>query len=402
MRTAPPYRTTTLHRAGLRHQRGVFLIGLLLGIVLLSTILVSIFALQRRAYVENYATIEGNAMAQFAIGLRGFVAAVQADPASLPANPLVVNGVDFLKPPTCGGLATNPPEGFVPCVFTGQTFGQFYATTINRNAATNEIEARTTLIVPDLADGNNRVMTAARMAEGAMANQNVPSTGVFMTAFANVPENYVGPAPPVTPAVPDRGRVLLIVNNAPSNDLWLRVDGTNSMNANLQMGGFSIQNARDARFAGDLRVEGRAQVDNGLTVTSGTLDAREGVFARDGVVEATNKFLSQAINTGVVLTGSASYTVNKPQCCPPGALPGECTPDEAIYASLQSTGTGAHDALYDARVDVVDLGSQWSVTPVVRGADFALTNVGFGIQLQRNVVTTNPADARVMVLTKCR
>lgn len=396
------YGFKAVHRAGPRRQRGALLIGLLLGLVLLSMILVSIFALQRRAYVENYATIEGNAMAQFAIGLRGFVAAVQADPALLPASPLLIDGVDFLKPPTCGGLAANPPEGFVPCVFTAQTFGQFYSTTINRNAATNEIEARTTLIVPDLADGNNRVMTAARMAEGAMANQNVPSTGVFMTAFANVPESYVGPTPPVTPAPADRGRVLLVVNNAPSNDLWLRVDGTNSMNANLQMGGFSIQNARDARFAGDLRVEGRAQVDSGLTVTSGTLDAREGVFARDGVVEATNKFLSQAINTGVVLTGSVSYTVDKPQCCPPGALPSECTPDEAIYASLQSTGTGAHDALYDARVDVVDMGAQWLVTPVVRGADFALTNVGFGIQLQRNVVTTNPADARVMVLTKCR
>jgi len=384
-------------------QRGAAaLIGLLVALALTGALVSGYALIAQRQYRIAFAEIEGQAASQFAVGLRGFVAAAQSNPALLPSNPFVNGGVEWLRPPTCGGLAGNPDAGYVPCNFTGQTLGQNYRTSITRIAATNAIEARLIFRVPVLdGDPATLILTAERVVEASLRQQSLPANGMFYEAFANVSTGANGPSAPV-PAATDVGRVVVIVNNAPSNDIFLRVDGTNQMLANLNFGGFSVRNARDARFSGDLRVENRVQIDNGLTVTNGLTDIRgDAIFERNVVLQNIGRFASSGIYNAQLLTGAASYNVGKPNCAQAGNAP-------AIYTSFQATGSPNHggvyraDALYDSRIDVQDLGGSWSVTPVVRGTRFTLQQTGVAISLNRTLDQTSPSDARIVVMTRCR
>jgi hypothetical protein len=393
---------------GPRRQGGfAIMISLLIGIILVTVLITSLFVMEQRRQSIDFARIEGFAVSQMATGLRGFITQVQVNPSILTTNPFFRTGVDWLKPESCGGLSTNPPEGFLPCAFTGGTLGRDYEVTIQYDVASNAIEARMTLTAPALSgEPQSPIMVAERMVEAALSQQGTPVTGTFFGAFANVPEAYAGEDIDVLPNALDAGRVLVIVNNAPSNDIFLRVDGSNTMNANLRFSGpqgFSISNARDGQFNGNLSVEGAAQINDGLTVDGRTVDSRGGLYTTDGYVQATGKWMSQAITDGVVLTGDTAYFVPHPVCCPAGDADCMLNADYAIYTAFQSTGSNAaYDALYDARIDVSTLPGGWSVRPRVRGMTMALSTDFPAITLDRTIQEYDAPSARVMVMTKCR
>jgi hypothetical protein len=143
-------------RAALAHggrafsQRGnTTLIGMLLATAIAAGALPWIAEQQQRRITDEMAATTGHDLAQFAAGLRGFIAAAQSNPSIIPAAPQT--GTNWLRPPTCGGLPTNPPTGYIPCHFarygTRDTlFDADFQATITRNAATNYIEARTTFV----------------------------------------------------------------------------------------------------------------------------------------------------------------------------------------------------------------------------------------------------------------
>lgn len=379
-----------------RHQRGSFLIEAMFALAIMASIVVVYAQLADRKVKATRAEIEGEAFGQFAVGLRGFVATAQSQPGIIPTGPQV--GVNWLKSPACGGLPTNPNVGYVPCNYTGQTFGSIYSTSFTYDPATNAIEARTNFIVPTVGDGpRNSILMADRLVATANAQQTLPNNGMFYAAYANVPSNASGPPTPATIANPgpDTGRVVMVVNNAPSQDIWLRTDGTNQMLANLNMGGFSLGNARDGRFTGQV------QIDTGMTVTSGLADLRGGVVAPDVALTTIGKAASQGIYDARVLTGSTAYAVTKPNCSQAGNRP-------AIYVAMQGTGTinsdGAYsaDTLYEARADVVDAGGAWNIYPVSRGTRFDLATGEDGLSLDRQIVENSPTDMRLVVLVRCQ
>jgi hypothetical protein len=324
----------------------------------------------------------------------------------MPSNPYSVTGVDWLKPPTCGGLAGNPAKGFVPCSFTGGRLAPAFSTTITQTPATNTIEARTSFFVPKLgANPKNVGVVAAKVADAAMAQQTSPANGTFFMVYANTPVTANAPVSVSAVNPTDRGRVLVIENNAPSNDVFLRTDGTNSMLADLNVGGHSLANAKNGEFNGDLRVKGTSQIDGGLSVTAGTADLRGGVIAPDVQVTSVGHNLSQALYNATVYTGQTSYQVPKPDCTQ--ANLGASSP--GIYATMQATGTPATsgaDALYDSHVQVTDMGTYWTVVPVVRSTTFSLngssTADSLTIQLNKTVSTANVKDMAIMVMTKCK
>lgn len=383
-----------------RSQGGYILIAAMLGLAILASIIAVVMRLESRRILTASAEIEGQATGQFAIGLRGFIAAAQSSPAILPGTARI--GVNWLKPPTCGGLASNPAEGYVPCSFTGATLGPSYSTTFTRNATTNAIEARTTFVVrPYEADPTTVILMAERIARGALSNQSLPNNGVFFNIFANVAQNATSPAPAASmPAPPNRGRVVLVVNNAPSNDIFLRTDGTNRMLANLNFGGFSVQNARDGQFTGNVRVNRRMQVDQGLT-SLGAADLRGGVVTNEIALTSVGKFVSEGIYDARILTGATAYNVTKPNCTQAGNNPG-------IYVALQGTGTmnsnGNYnaDSLFEARADVANMGSYWRIVPRASGVKFGLTTSGTDLVLTKQYSQIQPRDQRLLVMTRCR
>lgn len=380
-------------------QGGYMLIASMFAIAIGSALMVTAMRHQARTQHIALATGQGALAAQFAVGLRGFMAAVQANPALLPTAARA--GVDWLKPPACGGLAGNPAQGYVPCSYTGGTLGPQYQTTFTRDPATNLIEIRTTFLIPPI-DGDPRspVVNAERVVQGALANQSQPANGVFFNAFANVPAAATAPlAGAATPAAGNVGRVVMIASNAPSNDLWLRTDGTNQMLANLNMGGMSIGNARDGRFSGDVRIDRRLQVDQGMRVV-GPSELEGGVVTPEIALTNIGKFAAEGIYDAQVYTGATSYTVAKPNCAAAGNNPG-------IYVAMQGTGSVNSagyrgDAMYQARADVADLGGSWRITPVVHGTRFDLAVAGSDIVLRKTLTANSPADMRLLVMRRCR
>lgn len=355
----------------------------------------------QRAFNERAAG-EGAHAAQFAVGLRGFIAAAQADPSLIPGG--AQTGVDWLKAQPCGGLAGNPAAGYLPCHFTGGNYGPTYTTTFQHDPVTNHLLVRTHFTVMEMGSGDQRRrgMFAERVVAAAMATQAQPNSGVFFTAFANTPANAMGPPAAVPAGGPgaDTGRVVMLASNAPTNDIFLRTDGTNHMEANLNMGGMSIGNALDGRFTGNLRVDGIAQISDGLTVTTGATDLRGGLITNEAAFTNIGKYASEGIYHAEVHTGSQQYTVPKPNCSEAGNSPG-------IYAVVQGSGTPnidgyVGDALYETRVDVTDSGSSWTVRPVIQTLKLNLEREADELLLTRQVSTVNPRNMRVLVMTRCR
>lgn len=382
-----------------RQQRGYMLLAASLGLIIFSVVIVMGVRMETQRAFNERATADGAEAAQFAIGLRGFIAAIQADPALIPAG--TRTGVDWLKAPACGGLATNPPAGYVPCSYRGGRYGANYQTTFAHDPATNALAVRTTFQVPPLGDNpRRRIMYAERLVAAALAAQTSPANSVFFTAFANTPAAATGPGAAAANPGANAGRVVMLATNAPTNDLWLRTDGTNHMEANLNMGGMSIGNALDGRFSGNLRVDGMAQVSDGLTVTSGTTDLRGGLITNEAAITSIGKYVSEGIYHAEVYTGSTAYTITKPNCSQAGNNPG-------IYAVMQGSGTPNSagymgDALYESRVDVINHSSTWEVIPVVQTLKLDLLRQDDDLVLTRSVEQVHPANMRVLVMTRCR
>lgn len=395
-------------RPSRRAQRGQnMIIGAVLALVIFALILARWATVQRTNYVQDFANAQGANLAQFGIGVRGYIAAVQGGTATLTSNPYIVTGVNFLKPPTCGGLATNPTAGYVPCSYDGGTYGTALSTTITETPATKVITSSTTFVV-EPENGGQKVSAsdlASKIVSATLANQASPQNGLFINAFANAPATATSQPNPNAIVAANYGRVVLYASNAPTNDIWLRVDGTNQMLADLNMGGNSIDNALNGSFTGSVRVQGTAEVDNGLSVTAGTADLRGGTITPDVEVTSVGHMASQALYNMQVLTGATSYTVAQPNC----SAANEGTSAPSIYVAMQGSGTPesvSGDALYEAHANVVNNGSTWTVTPVAHATTFSLTGSSSGgnltLNLNKTVSAEDPSDQVLLVMTKCK
>ncbi|MEY2152293.1 type II secretion system protein [Rhodanobacter sp. 115] len=390
-----------------RRQSGFILIATLLSLVIIAIILAYWAKTERRNWVQTRANAQGAADAQFGIGLRGFIASVQGGSVTMPSNPYTVTGVNWLKAPTCGGLAGNPATGFVPCGFNGGEYGARFNTTVTKTAATNMIVASTWFAAQPVNGGTKQSAAsfASAIAEATRSQQTPPTNGMFFDVFANAAIGATTAPDPSAITPVNSGRVVLYASNAPSSDIWLRVDGTNQMLADLNMGGNSIKNAKDGSFTGSVRVQGTAEIDNGLSVTNGTADLRGGAIAPDFEVTGVGHMASQALYNMQVLTGATSYTVAKPNCTQ--ANGGTSAP--SIYVAMQGTGTPEAvqgDALYEAHANVYDNGATWTVSPTLHSTTFSLTGSSSGgnltLNLNKTVQAESPSDQVLLVMTKCK
>lgn len=389
-----------------RRQDGFAMIGMLLALVVLAIILVFWAKAEQRAWEQTRANAQGAAAAQFGVGVRGFMASVQGGGA-LPSNPYTVTGVAWLKAPACGGLPGNPAAGYVPCGFTGGEFGATFRTTVTLTPATNLVVSSTWFVVPAPSGLSLQAAAsfASKIAYATRAQQTPPLNGMFFDVFSNAPTTAITQPSPSALVPADRGRVVLYASNAPSSDIWLRVDGTNQMLADLNMGGHSIRSAKDGSFSGSVRVQGTEEIDNGLAVTAGPADLRGGTKTPDVEVDSVGHMASQAIYAAQVFTGGTSYSMPKPDCSKANLG----SSSAAIYVAMQGTGSpqsSGGDALYDAHANVVDNGASWTITPEVHTTTFSLSGNAIGgmlrLNLDKSVRAANPADQVLLVMTKCR
>jgi len=424
-----------------RETGSTTLFGLLIATTMAIATIPLVAEMQNRQVMRETAKATGQDLAEFAIGLRGFIAAAQSNPALIPAG--AINGANWLKAPTCGGLAANPANGYIPCNFGNYggrdtLFDASYQTTITRNAATNYIEARTTFIPQVPSDPIKRGTVADDIVNAAMSHTTIPANGLFSNFMSNVPVNAndlsARLATMNNPASANFGRVLLIAANAPSNDLWLRTDGTNQMLAALNMGGNDLVNARGIQATGNLNLGGGASIGGDTTINQDLrvgqnatigqdlfvtrdisagrdMAAQRDIISANGDVRASrgNLSASNGINgdtrgvviaddgylTDMVLSNGvtprlsqgvfdmrvvgANATVPKPSC--PAGLG-----NPQIFTAIQSIVPNDGSEMHGSRVNVTNLGASWRVTPLV------LVAIG-GWQTANN--------AQIVVSTKC-
>jgi len=389
----------------MRKQHGFSLLGVLLGLGVSAAVATVAMELQHRQFMDDLATEAGTDLASLALGMRGFIAAAQNNPALIPGG--VVAGVNWLKPPTCGGAATNPAQGYIPCSFPSYNgfdtpFGVNFSTQFTRNAATNLITARTTYI-PTTLPLNRRGAAAARVAVTAARQDTSPATGLFTTYLSNVPtaaNDASGRNAVISNAAsPDFGRVLAVVENAPSNDIYLRTDGTTTMLGVLNMGLQNITNAKDITATGNISADGTLNVGQGIGVSSGDVtlvsgnvkttnsingDGRGIVIADDvHISDMANGFgvaprMSQAVFD--VQVKSNWDIVNKPSC--PTGLG-----NPQIFASIQDVSLDSGEPIHGSRIIAQDMGGVWQV----RLEALSITS---GWQV-------SSASSKIVVMTKC-
>jgi len=269
------------HPPGARRQRGETLIGLLLATGIAAAALGVAIEMQQRAQERLDAQHGGVLLAQTADGLRRLISAVPGNPAMLPTGPQT--GVNWLKPSTCGGLATNPPQGFVPCSFGDNFWTPAFQTTFTNVAG--QIEARLTFVVPAAYSRPRAGVLADIIAEHANANLttsvvNAPAPGFITPGFVTVmshvrqADNNLANRPAIraNTADADFARLVVSVSNHANTDAFLRTDGSNRMNAALNLSNNDLINGRNlqaqtAALSGAMTANA---VNSATTLTAGT------------------------------------------------------------------------------------------------------------------------------------
>ncbi|HEX7324445.1 MAG TPA: hypothetical protein VF292_03700 [Rhodanobacteraceae bacterium] len=416
-------------------QGGLTLIGLAIATALLAIIVAGLALEFARYERQQAADRNGQALAQMATGLSAYIDAVQGGTVHVLGNPEVEYGFAWLKPPTCGGLPGNPTTGFVPCAFDPGANSAFFVTTVQTLPATGTTQAVTMLcagndgVQPSLAgtcagpdantDGRRRMLLQAAMVARAARANAPPHDAGFVSAFSNTPPGaptQLTPQQVVTGNPFTQGLVTLVVNDNPAQDPFLRVDGSNHMLANLNVGGHGIADASTGDFSGvvtmgSLTDNGAANVtgiaDLHNTNVAGTLGVGQkatfytttqtiGAATLNGPVTATDgatisnlnvdgqatvggdvkaadvqstqngTWLSSAVHTSYFLTGKTQYTVPAPQCT-------TNSPTPEIYVAIKDTGASyPSPAVNDYSVGTTGNGP-WVVYPMQQAMTYTVS-----------------------------
>lgn len=416
-----------------KEQSGFTLIGTLLALSVAIGALPFAHKVMDREATNRLAEAAGHDLAKLAGGMRHYIEMRQGGQEVL--VPGVGDGLDFFRAATCGGPARaffNADEGYIPCHLgrygpNDTLFGVNYNFIVT-NFGTGGIEIRATYVVEHNRPGRIGVI-ASRIAGAAAAHGGIARNGVFETFMANVEVMAMDPAV----AAVDNGRVLLIASNRPSDDPWLRTDGTNEMNANIRAGGNSLVNAWSIEAAGDLVLGNDAFIGGGTLiaanlqvgqninavgdirsdgsisaagrVTAGTelaagtdviagndvIAGRDMGAARD-VIAGNNVLASNDLWIGAINEWAARgvYTMNVRDFAPAGVVvepntltcPAPLTP--TIFTSTQSIATGTGAPIYGERIVVTGTGPWVMRAEVLYGTGWQIT-----------------PNARVVVTTKC-
>jgi len=286
-------------------QSGFGLTGTYLAILLLLMMLGIYLHFRARLHTESVARATGHDLAQVTAGVRQWVS---ANAGNMTITTASYSGVSWLKSPSCGGPASNPSEGYLPCNITARTpLGQSYQTAVNRTGS--QLKAVVTLARPNLpdraADGNiaQLIANAAKAVPDSLAT---PAQGTFVHFAANDPAN------PLDPSLPGFGQVTATVSNAASLDAWLRTDGSNHMNAALNMDNHDILGAKDIDGSGSMTMKGD------VASTTGDVVAANGkVIAKHDVTSLAGNLV--ALNGGVTSRGTL-YSQNGDVLAPNGNM----------------------------------------------------------------------------------
>jgi len=175
----------------------------------------------------------------------------------------------------------------------------------------------------------------------------------------------------------DTGRVVMAINNAPTNDAWLRVDGTNMMLANLNMGDGShdLVNARNIEANG-LGIFGEGIAADGDILTTKNLFVGNNTPGDDvGIIFADDMLVGEVTINGVnPLVSNAIYDM---RMVPSGTVVPKPKCNGGVADIVATPASFANDvlakAIHSIQTKISDQGAGWLVEIEVLTSDGATT-----------------------------
>lgn len=418
-----------------QRQDGFTLIGMLLALSVAIAALPLAHKMIDRESTNRMAEAAGHDLARLANGIRHYVEMRQSGEEALVPGP--GDGLDFFRAANCGGPARpffNADEGYIPCHIgrygpNDTLFGTDYQFIVT-NFGTNGVEVRATYVVDNPNRPGRIGVLASRIANAAASHGGTPQNGLFETFMANVEVMTMDPAV----AAPDNGRVLLVTSNRPSDDPWLRTDGTNEMNANIRAGGNSLVNALsieasgdlvlgndafiggdtliqrnllvgeainaagDIRSGGSMSADGRVTAGTEIVATTDVMAGDDVIAGRDmgaarDVIAGNNVVASEDVWIGTIneWAGRGVYTMNVVDfsgtggaVVVPNTLSCSGTLSPTIFTTSQAIATASGAPIYGDRIRVVGAGPWTMFAEVLEAGGWVLT-----------------PNAQVVVTTKC-
>lgn len=239
------------------------------------------------------------------------------------------NGTTWLKGADCAGAASD--NYMADCAFNDTApFGVTYTTNV---AVVGGITQATILVpFPQVFNGVEPIHLALKIR--SVAAGFLDGTTPIAQTFVDFQIDEVN------------DQIIAQVSGAPSTDIWLRTDGTNSMGADLDLGGNDINNVA-AIFASPGGV-----VDTALTLEIGSAMNAAGILSTDQFISAAgvNGFGESLVAVGTLTAAGADFT-------------GEVTIGDAVNSS-------------STRITFVDnaIGSNQNIRLQANNGDLFLTN----------------------------
>jgi hypothetical protein len=282
-----------------RAQRGFALLASVVGVALF-TYMLFIGAQAFAVWFEHQdAQVKGVLVAQYNSAVASWINAAGA---AVPTGNY--NGIGWLQnAATCAG-ATGAAD-FLPCGFDGNlSFGLQFNTQVDTNATDpavppGRVRAVTNLGTPRVAGAaanpplmayGGALLRAAQAYVGIsqLRAQNL----VGLTSYRLLPDPAGGP----------NDQLIAQVDTSVNVDPWLRVDGSNSMQANLNVGGNDVVNSRDVNASRDISA-GRNASATSQVFSAGDIVSGGDITAGRDMAATRHVIANQDVSAGGNVTG---------------------------------------------------------------------------------------------------
>jgi len=229
----------------MNRERGFFLIELMVAMAVMGIVAVWVMQDAVRSSEETQAKRLGSYLAQYTNATRAYLADNAPAIAGF-ATALTQSGATWLKSTACtpagSGTAAKP---YLPCDYPATLpFGVTLTATLQAGVGGSaEIISGGSAITVDGATREDLAGVAFMAAQGESLTGPSVMNASIATSYA---QGTGGTA----------GQLFATASNTPSTDVWLRVDGSNAMAGNLDMGTNSLTNVNAVGATGNITTTG--------------------------------------------------------------------------------------------------------------------------------------------------
>lgn len=182
-------------------------------------------------FESQTADLQSNAAKDAGVHLRTYGKAVQKWVNDHPGTSGTFNGTKWLKPVSCGGLA--PAPGYIDCSFFAAD-----ATNVANPDAIRPGGLTLSTVVSTSVSGTQKETRAVTTTSAYFANNQERADLAGIAAIsAAVGNSYDRTSFGTVTSNPQQARIILSTLRTDNTDIWLKLDGTNALNANLTFDG---------------------------------------------------------------------------------------------------------------------------------------------------------------------